>query len=187
MSTDIKLSNAQLFKRIQSGGFLGNIIGTLGKGELMKFAVLFSKDVLLQTRGTSSLIDNFEVKNVWNMDNIIRIIKLRQNSGLLIDGVTETVKYEIKKKEGGLLGALLVPLVDSLIAPMASSLIGNVLGKGVSETEKDNKVDFFGYYYLYYFHSHLEKESLEQEKDIIWIIWIKFFSTTPLFRQYQDY
>ena len=30
------------------------------------------------------------------MDNIIRIIKSLEDSGVLIDGVTETVKHEIK-------------------------------------------------------------------------------------------
>ena len=33
------------------------------------------------------------------MNDIIRIIKSLQDSGVLIDGVTETVKDEIKKKK----------------------------------------------------------------------------------------
>ena len=32
-----------------------------------------------------------------DMDDIIRIIKLQENSGVLFDGVNETVKHEIKK------------------------------------------------------------------------------------------
>ena len=32
------------------------------------------------------------------MDDIIRIVKLLENSGLLIHGATETVKYEITKQ-----------------------------------------------------------------------------------------
>ena len=39
------------------------------------------------------------------MNDIIKIIKWLKDSGVLIDGVTETVKYEIKKQEGGFLGA----------------------------------------------------------------------------------
>ena len=42
-----------------------------------------------------------------DMDDIIRMIKLQENSGALIDGVSETVKHEIKKQEGGFLGMLL--------------------------------------------------------------------------------
>ena len=32
-----------------------------------------------------------------NVNDISKVIKLLENSGVLIDGVTETVKYEIKK------------------------------------------------------------------------------------------
>ena len=41
-----------------------------------------------------------------DMNDIIKIIKSLENSGILIDGVTDTVKDEIKKQEGGFFGAL---------------------------------------------------------------------------------
>ena len=44
----------------------------------------------------------------------------------MIDGATETIKHEIKKKskqDGGFLVAMMVPMVVSLIVHMASSLI----------------------------------------------------------------
>ena len=41
----------------------------------------------------------------------MKIIKSLKDSGVLIDGVTETVKYETKQ-EGVFLGALLVPLAN---------------------------------------------------------------------------
>ena len=44
-STDIKLSKTQLSKMIQSGGFLGNLLGKLA-GPLMKVAMLLAKNVL---------------------------------------------------------------------------------------------------------------------------------------------
>ena len=47
------------------------------------------------------------------MNDIIKIIKSLEDSGVLIDGVTETVKDEIKKQQGGFLGALLAPLAAS--------------------------------------------------------------------------
>ena len=34
-----------------------------------------------------------------DMNDIIKIIKLLEDSGVLIDGVTETVKHEIEKQE----------------------------------------------------------------------------------------
>ena len=43
-STDIKLSKTQLSKMIQSGGFLGNLLGKLA-GPLMKVAMPLAKNV----------------------------------------------------------------------------------------------------------------------------------------------
>ena len=45
MSTDIKLSKAQIFKIIQSGGFLGSLLSKLA-GPLMKVAVALAKIIL---------------------------------------------------------------------------------------------------------------------------------------------
>ena len=42
-----------------------------------------------------------------DMNDIIKIIKTLENSGALIDGLSETVKHEIKKQDGGFLGVLL--------------------------------------------------------------------------------
>ena len=44
---------------------------------------------------------------------LIKIIKSLDDLCILIDGVTETVKHEIKKQEGGFLGVLLAPLATS--------------------------------------------------------------------------
>ena len=48
------------------------------------------------------------------MNDIIKIIKSLEDSSVLIDEVTETVKHETRK-EGGFLGALLVPLASSIV------------------------------------------------------------------------
>ena len=42
------------------------------------------------------------------MNENLQIIKSSKGSGVLIDGVTETVKHEIKKQEGRFLEPLLV-------------------------------------------------------------------------------
>ena len=42
MSTDIKLSKAQIFKMIQSGRFLGNMLGNLDKKVKTDLAIFFS-------------------------------------------------------------------------------------------------------------------------------------------------
>ena len=61
MSTDVKLSNSQLAKINQSGGFLGktfgNMLSNLGKKTLFEFGVPLSKDFLskLITKATLCL------------------------------------------------------------------------------------------------------------------------------------
>ena len=57
-------------------------------------------------------------------DDIIKIVKSLEKSGLLIDGARKIVKHAIKKKqECGFLPAVMAPMAASLIAPMASSLM----------------------------------------------------------------
>ena len=41
------------------------------------------------------------------MDNIMKIVKSLEDSGLLIKGVSETIKNEAKKQKGGFAGMLL--------------------------------------------------------------------------------
>ena len=114
MSTDIKLSNAQIFKIIQSGGSFGSWLGNLGKRALTNIAIPLARDILagLVSNLTSSTIDKFERKTSGkgtvrggkvftlfilngNMSDIIKITKSLEDSVVLIDGVPETVKREI--------------------------------------------------------------------------------------------
>ena len=74
-----------------------------------------------------------------DMNGLIKIIKSLEDSGVLIDGVSETVKHEKKKQGGRFLGALLAPLVASLVRPVISSLVKDI---GVGE---DIWIKFFSY------------------------------------------
>ena len=58
MSTDLKLSKAQIFKIIQSGGFLGSLLGKLA-GPLRKVAIPLAKNILapLSITAAASAID----------------------------------------------------------------------------------------------------------------------------------
>ena len=44
-------------------------------------------------------------------DDINKMIKLLENSGVLLDGVSKTIKREIKRQEGGFLVILLVKVM----------------------------------------------------------------------------
>ena len=71
MSTDIKLSKAQISKIIQSGGFLGSLLSKL-VGPLMKVAFLLAKNILepLGITAAASAIDaGIQKKDTWIWDN----------------------------------------------------------------------------------------------------------------------
>ena len=68
MSTDLKLSKAQISKIIQSGGFLGSLLSKLA-GPLMKVAIPLAKNVLapLGITAATSAIDAGIQKRKKNM------------------------------------------------------------------------------------------------------------------------
>ena len=71
-----------------------------------------------------------------DLNNVIKIIKPLEDSGVLIDGVTETVKHDIKKQEGKFLGTLLASLAASLIQQVISSVVKDISGREVTRTSR---------------------------------------------------
>ena len=51
----------------------------------------------------------------WWINDIIKIVKSVEDSGLLLKGVTETVQNEVKEQKGGFLNMLLGTLGASLL------------------------------------------------------------------------
>ena len=126
MTTDIKLSKTQISKIIQSGGSFASLLGDWGKKALTNIAIPLATDNLpeLVCNLTSNAITKFERKITGkgvvragkgftlfilneDMNDIIKIKESSEDSGVLIDGVTEIVKHEIKKQESRFLGAFL--------------------------------------------------------------------------------
>ena len=136
-ATDIKLSKAQIKKIIQSGGFLGKLLSKLA-GPLMKVAMPLAKNVLapLGLIAAMSAIDGSIQKKIHgsgvkliieqeDINDIMKIIKALKNSGILLKGVSKTIKNETKEQRGGFLSMLL--------GTLGASLLGNLLtgGKGI--------------------------------------------------------
>ena len=136
-ATDIKLSKAQIKKIIQSVGFLGKLLSKLA-GPLMRVAMPLAKNVLapLGLTAAMSAIDGSIQKIIHgsgvqliieqeDMKDIMKIIKALENSGILLKGVSKTIKNETKKQRGGFLSMLL--------GTLRASLLGNLLtgGKGI--------------------------------------------------------
>ena len=109
MSTDIKLSKAQISKIIQSGGFLQSLLSKLS-GPLMKVAVSLAKSVLapLGTTAAASAIDagiqkkrhssgHLSSSAPWittliipnkKMNDTMKIVQDLEDSNILLKGVT---------------------------------------------------------------------------------------------------
>ena len=143
LSVDIKLSKTQLSKMIQSGKFLGRLLGPLLITELplMKSVIKrLGKSVLVPLgltaaesaadagihkkilgsghNNTTLMISNDE------MDDILKTVKSLEDSGVLLKGVSEAIQNEAKEQRGGFLSMLL--------GTLSTSLFGDVLSNGLS-------------------------------------------------------
>ena len=134
-STDIKLSKAQSTK-MQKGGFLRFLAPLLKSGlPLLKSVIkplgvlgltaavsatdaAINKKILGSGNHTTLIISNDD------MQDLLKIVKSLEDSGILLDGIIETVKNEVKEQKGGFLSMLL--------GTLDACLLGNMLvGKGV--------------------------------------------------------
>ena len=112
MSTDIKLSKAQISKIIQSGGFLGSLLSKL-VGPLMKVAIPSAKNVLapLGITAAASAVNAGIQKKIYGsgattliisnekMNNIMKIVQTLEDSNILLKGVTKTINNETKEQK----------------------------------------------------------------------------------------
>ena len=126
---------------MQSGGFLGKLLGKLA-GPLMKVAMPLAKNVLapLGLAAAMSAIDGSIKKKIRgdgikltieqeDVNDIIKIIEALENSGILLKGVTKTIENAAKEQRGGFLSMLL--------GTLGASLLGNLLsGKGLARASE---------------------------------------------------
>ena len=136
-SANIKFSKTQVSKMIQSGGFLGKLLGPLLKTGLPLISNVIkplAKSVLipLGLTAAASAADAGIHKKILgsgghttliisnkDMEDLIKVVKSLEDSGLLLNGVTESVQNEVKEQRGGFLSMLL--------GTLGASLLGNIL------------------------------------------------------------
>ena len=139
------MSKTQLSKIIQSGGYLGKLLGPLLKTRLplMKSVIKpFAKSVLIPLKLTAaaSAADAGIIKILGSgkpnnnkttliisndeMDDILKIVKSLEDSRVLLKGVSETIQNEAKEQRRGFLSMLL--------STLGASLLGDVLTKNLS-------------------------------------------------------
>ena len=163
LSEGIKLSKTELSKIIQSGGFLGRLLGPLLKTRLpliTKVIKLLAKSVLIPlglTAATSAADAGIHKKILRSgntatlitsndeVNDIIKIVKSLEDSGLLWKGVTETVQNEVKEQKGGFLSMLLGSLGESLWGNILTGRGINRAGKGRGINRADEGVLRAGY------------------------------------------
>ena len=145
LSTDIKFSKAQLSKMIQSEGFLGkllsprlktglplikSVIKPLPKSVLVPLgitAAASAADAGIHKKILGSGSDhNNTILIISNdeMDDILKIVKSLEDSGVLLKDVSETIQNEAKEQRGVFLSMLL--------GTLGASLLGDILSKGLS-------------------------------------------------------
>ena len=98
-----------------------SVLARLAKGILIPLGLsagMLAADAAIQKKiygsGTTALIISDE-----EMEDIMKIVKSREKSGLLVKGISETIKTEAKEQKGGFLSMLL--------GTLAASIFGNVL------------------------------------------------------------
>ena len=155
-SIENDLSKPQLSKMMQSGGFLGRLLGLLlrtglplmksvikplAKNVLVPLGVTAAAsaadagihkkilgsgkhrlDLALPHNNTTLIISNDET------DDVLKIVKSLEDSGILLKGVGETIQNEAKEQRGGFLSMLLGTLGASLLGDLLTKKLS---GKGV--------------------------------------------------------
>ena len=94
------------------------------------------------SEATTLIISNKE------MNDIIKLIQVLEDSNILLKGVTNTIKNETKEQKGGLLSMLLGTLGASLLGNLLSekgivrAVSGNNKGKGILRAGSGKQWDF---------------------------------------------
>ena len=137
-SVDIKFSKTQLSQMIQSGGFLGKLLGhllktgltliknvvtPLAKSALIPLGITAAASAadagihkkILGSGNTTLIILNKDI------EDLIKIVKSLEDSGLLLKGVTESVQNEVKEQKGEFISMLLGTLGASLLGDLLTS------------------------------------------------------------------
>ena len=103
----------------------------------------YIKKILGSGNNTTLIISNNDI------EDLIKIVKSLEDSGLLLKGVTESVQNEIKEQKGGFLSMLLGTLGASLLGNLLTGKGINKKGKGtiragegVVRAGEGNKIDF---------------------------------------------
>ena len=112
---------------MQKGGFLRFLMPLLKSGWPLLKSVVKPLGTLGLTAAASATDAAINKNNLGSnghttliisnddMQDLLKIVKSLEDSGILLDGITETVKTEVKEQKGGFLSMLLGTLGASLL------------------------------------------------------------------------
>ena len=150
-STDIKLPKTQLNK-MQNRGFL-IFLGPLLKSGLPLLKSVIKPHGMLWLTPAASATDAVINKKILGsgtttliisndeMNGILKIVKSLEDFGVLLKGVSETIKNEAKEKKGGFLSMLLGTLGASLLGNMSAGK--RVIREGEGKIRAGNGSKYF--------------------------------------------
>ena len=101
---------------------IGNVLKPLAKSALIPLrltAAASATDAVIHKKIFGSVAAALIISND-EMNNVMKIIKSLEGSGLLIKGVSETIKNEAKEQKEGFLSMLLGTLGASLLANLST-------------------------------------------------------------------
>ena len=96
----------------------------------------YTKKILESGNTTTLIISNNEI------EDLIKIVKSLEDSGLLLKGVTKTVQNKVKEQKGGFLSILLGTLGASLLGYLLTGKGIHRAVEGIVRAGEGNKMDF---------------------------------------------
>ena len=108
-----------------------NVLKELAKRLLIQFELTAAASATDLADQAILIISNEE------MNDIMKIVKFLDKSGLLIKGVSETIKNEAKEQKGGFLGMLLGTLGASLLGKLLTGKVTIRAGEGTIRAGQD--------------------------------------------------
>ena len=144
---------------IQSGRFVGKLLGPLLKTglPLIKNVITpLAKSLLIPlglTAPASAADAGIHKKNLGSgnttliisnkdREDLIKIVRFLEDSGFLLNGVTESLKNEVKERRGGFPSMLLGTLGTSLLANLLARKGIHRAGEGIVRAGEGNNMDF---------------------------------------------
>ena len=120
---------------MQKGGFLKFLVPLLKSGLPLLKSVVKPLDMLGFTAAPSATdaVINKKILGSGNhatinsnddMQDLLKIVKSFEDSGILLNGITETVKSEVKEQKGG--------FISMLLGTLGASLLGDLLTKNLA-------------------------------------------------------